>query len=62
MTKNRKKDDITMIKVIGTALNKRIFPYIIFAKLTWTISGWTLILFLTFTSIMDCEISIPSKD
>ena len=32
------KDDIIAIKVTGTALNKLNFPYIIFAKSTWTLT------------------------
>ena len=33
------KNDITAIKVIGPALNKRNLTYIIFAKSTWTLIG-----------------------
>ena len=33
------KEDIIAIKVIGTALNKPNLPYIVFAKLTWTLIG-----------------------
>ena len=51
------KDDITAIKVIRTALNKPNFPYVNFAKLTWTLICWTLILFLkidnVFTSLIE---------
>ena len=77
------KDDIIAIKVIGTALNKLILPYIIFGKSPWTLGGCQYFNFIfqnlcfnlsdwiwnkfrhfwswrcnTFTSIMDCEISL----
>ena len=35
------KDEIIAIKVIGGALNKPNLPYIIFAKMTWTLIGCT---------------------
>ena len=55
VTENR-NDDITAIKIIGTALNKPKLPYIIFAKSTWTVIQ-PLILFLkidnVFTSLSE---------